>query len=104
MDKTATTSSKQALELFKADPQSFDLVITDQTMQELSGDVLIKEMRALRSDLPVILCTGYSALIDQSRADELGINQFLMKPYRMDELGGIVANLLTKSRAGSPKA
>ena len=77
---TTTTSSKQAIELFRnADPE-FDLVITDQTMPEMTGDKLVKELLNINLHIPVILCSGYSETIDEKAALELGCSQFLMKP------------------------
>jgi PAS domain S-box-containing protein len=77
---TARTSSIEALELFKAKPNGFDLVITDMTMPNLAGDELAKEMIHIRPETPVILCTGYSARINQQQAKAMGIRAFISKP------------------------
>jgi len=77
---TTTTSSNQALELFKNADLEFDLVITDQTMPEITGDKLVKEILNINPNIPVILCSGYSETIDEEAALELGCAQFLMKP------------------------
>jgi PAS domain S-box-containing protein len=71
----------EALETFRADPLGFDLVITDMTMPGLRGEELAREIIALRSDMPIILCTGYSELINESQAREMGIREFVTKPY-----------------------
>jgi CheY-like chemotaxis protein len=76
---TARTSSIEALELFKAKPNGFDLVITDMTMPNLAGDELAKEMIHIRPETPVILCTGYSARINQQQAKAMGIRAFISK-------------------------
>jgi len=77
---TSTTNSKQAIELFRnADPE-FDLVITDQTMPEITGDELAKEIFKIKPHTPIILCSGYSEIIDEKAALALGCAQFLMKP------------------------
>ena len=73
-------SSVQALELFRAEPDRFDLVITDMTMPEMTGDKLARELMKIRPDIPIILCTGYSKRISEEKAKEMGIRAFLMKP------------------------
>ena len=91
---TAEISSTKALELFKFNPQQFDLVITDQTMPTLSGNDLIKELLDIRPDLPTILCTGYSDKIDEVQAAQLGVKAFCMKPLDMAELVQTTRNVL----------
>lgn len=82
----ATTDSLEALELFQASPHAFDLVITDQTMPHMTGDALASKLRRIRADIPIILCTGYSHLINSSEAARQGINAFLNKPILSREL------------------
>jgi CheY-like chemotaxis protein len=82
----ARTSSIEALEVFRARPDSFDLVITDQTMPNMAGDELAKELIRIRPDIPVIICTGYSQTIDQRIAAERGIKGFVMKPILISEI------------------
>jgi PAS domain S-box-containing protein len=74
------TSSEKALEHFRQDPAAYDLVITDMTMPKLTGDKLSRELLAIRPDLPIILCTGFSELINRESALKLGIRQFVTKP------------------------
>jgi CheY-like chemotaxis protein len=83
---TARTSSIEALEALHANPQSFDLVITDMTMPNLTGDLLAMKIRKIRSDMPVILCTGFSEKITQEKASAIGIDAFLMKPVDRNSL------------------
>jgi PAS domain S-box-containing protein len=90
------TSPIEALELFKAKPDYFDLVITDKTMPGMNGDVLAKELLAIRPGLPVILCTGYSQAIDAERAEQLGIRAFVMKPILINEISAAVRQALSK--------
>jgi len=71
------------LELIRTAPAAYDLLITDQTMPEMTGSELVKELHAIRSDLPIILCTGYSNLINAEKAKDLGIAAFLMKPLTL---------------------
>jgi two-component system cell cycle sensor histidine kinase/response regulator CckA len=87
---TALTDSLAALEMFSKDPQSFDLVITDQTMPNLTGIQLAKKMLATRPDLPIILSTGYSESISVEQVRAVGIREFLMKPIVIRELQAAV--------------
>jgi len=90
------TSSVEALEAFKAQPDKYDLVITDQTMPHLTGQALAREMMAVRPDIPVILCTGHSDLVDEDRAKETGIRAFVMKPLVMSEFANTIRDALDR--------
>jgi len=90
------TSSIEALELFKAKPDYFDLVITDQTMPGMTGDALARELLRIRPNLPVIICTGYSQTIDHERAKKLGIKALVEKPMLIDEIAAAVRKVLNK--------
>lgn len=90
----AFTSSSEALDAFRSDPNAFDLVVTDMTMPQMNGDKLAKAMLSIRSDIPVILCTGYSRQISKQKAAELGIRAFAMKPLDKRELANIVRTVL----------
>ena len=74
------TSSAAALEAFRDSPQRFDAVLTDETMPELTGTELAREIRRIRPDIPIVLMSGYvtPALIDRARA--IGIKDVLAKP------------------------
>ncbi len=85
---------RQALARFEADPGDLDLVITDQTMPGMSGLRLAACMRARRPDLPVILCSGFSDLVDENSAREAGIAAFLSKPIDMNSLLAKISELL----------
>jgi two-component system cell cycle sensor histidine kinase/response regulator CckA len=87
-------SSIEALKLFEEDPNRFDLVITDMTMPHLTGDQLARKMIELRPDIPIILCTGYSELVDESRAEQIGIKAFVMKPLVASEITGAIRKVL----------
>ena len=87
-------SSIEALELFTKQPDRFDLVITDMTMPGLRGDRLAKDLMNIRPDIPVILCTGFSEHIAEERAKEMGIREFVMKPFVTDEFARIVRKAL----------
>ncbi|MBW1767380.1 MAG: response regulator, partial [Deltaproteobacteria bacterium] len=77
------TSSIEALEAFRADPYKFDLIITDMTMPNMTGDVLAEEIMAIRPDIPIMLCTGFSERITKENAKKIGIREFAMKPLIM---------------------
>jgi CheY-like chemotaxis protein len=93
------TSALEALAVFRAAPERFDLVITDQTMPLMPGDVLAQELRAIRPDLPIILCTGYSHNIDAERAAAKGFDAFCMKPLVIHELGVVIRRVLARRAA-----
>ncbi len=94
---TIRTSSVEALELFMEQPHKFDLVITDMTMPNMTGDELAGKLMNIRADIPVILCTGYSERISKERANDLGIKEFILKPIVMRELAKTVRNVLDKN-------
>jgi signal transduction histidine kinase/ActR/RegA family two-component response regulator len=83
---TISINPLKALDLFRQDPGQFDMVITDLTMPNLSGKELIAEMIKVRPDIPVIICSGHSDLIDSDITDQKGIKAFLAKPVRMIDL------------------
>ncbi len=87
-------SSIEALELFRAEPDRFDLVITDMTMPHMTGDKLARELMKIRSDIPVILCTGHSRLVSEEKVNEMGIKAFVMKPLVMRNLAETVRSVL----------
>lgn len=95
-DVVSCGSSAAALHLIAEDPARFHILVTDQTMPEMTGDVLIREARALRPDLPVILCTGYSQTMSPETADDQGIDAFLYKPIVAEELGAAIRDVLAR--------
>ncbi|MBM3226641.1 MAG: response regulator, partial [Candidatus Tectomicrobia bacterium] len=90
------TSSLVALETFRQRPQHFDLVITDQTMPQMTGEVFAQELRAIRPDIPIILCTGFSHTVDADKARAQGIDAFLMKPMVARDLGQALQDVLQR--------
>jgi signal transduction histidine kinase len=91
---TVAHSSLEALDLLAKTPDAFDLVITDMTMPQMSGDRLAKEAKKLNPKVPVILCTGYSKKISPEKAAAMGIDAFLMKPVAADEMAETIRNVL----------
>ena len=95
---TAETDSRKTLELFRQNPDMFDLVITDQTMPHLTGVMLAQELLAIRADLPIILCSGSSpatdAAVSPGKAKAIGIREVLMKPVERSVMNRVVQQLL----------
>ena len=92
------TDAQEALTAFCAAAEAFDLVIADQTMPQLTGHELAQALRLTRPDIPIILCTGYSHVIDAARAEDQGIDAFLMKPMDIYDLADTIQQVLAKSR------
>jgi PAS domain S-box-containing protein len=93
-DVETKTSSVEALDLFKEEPDRFDLVITDIGMPHMAGDMLAQKLIKIRPDVPVIICTGYSDRMDEDNAKERGIKAFVMKPLLMRDLAKTVREVL----------
>ncbi|THB80906.1 MAG: response regulator, partial [Desulfobacteraceae bacterium] len=91
---TRKTSSLEALDTFKADPEGFDVVITDMAMPKKTGAQLAREILEIRQEMPVILCTGYSDRIDADTAKKIGVKGFLLKPVTYSGLAQAVRKLL----------
>lgn len=88
--------SISALDKFKSDPSTFDLVITDQTMPKLLGTELSRKILEIRPDMPIILNTGYSPVASKSEAKKIGIKEFMMKPITISELSVTIERALKK--------
>jgi CheY-like chemotaxis protein len=93
------TRSPEALNVFRAAPQSFDLVITDYTMPALTGEVLAQELRRIRPDIPIILYTGLSDTMTAERARVLGIDAFVLKPLGVHDLNLTIRQVLAQRMA-----
>ena len=90
----ACRNSQDALESFRADADNFDIVVTDMTMPHMTGLELIKQIYVIRPGMPVVLCTGFSELINEERAQALGIRKFLTKPVLRSDLAKAVRQVL----------
>jgi len=88
-----------ALDLVRAEPARFALVVTDQTMPGMTGIMLASKLQQIRADLPIILTTGYSQRLNAERIEEAGIHQLLTKPTSIHTLGTAVHDAITKRRA-----
>ena len=95
----AHLSSSTALDAFRADPQQFDLVLTDQTMPSMTGEEFARILHAIRPDLPIILVTGFSHLVDAEKAQALGINAFLNKPWDVQDMADALRRALRRERS-----
>ncbi len=98
------SDAMRALELFRATPERFDLVITDQTMPRLTGAQLAMSALSVRPQLPVILISGYSAVMDAEQAARIGLRAFLHKPIKADDLLAAVYDALTSPSSPSNPA
>jgi PAS domain S-box-containing protein len=93
-DVATRTSSIEALELFKNQPDRFDLVITDMTMPNMTGEDLAQELMRIKPNIPIILCTGFSAKIDAQKASAQGIRALVLKPIVKREIAITVRKVL----------
>ena len=91
---TVQTSSLGALSTFQNQPDAFDLVITDQTMPEMTGIDLARRMLQIRPNMPIILCTGYSSQISEEQAKSYGVKGFAMKPIAKNDIAVLIRDVL----------
>jgi CheY-like chemotaxis protein len=98
---TVFGDSEQALQAFRRSPGEFDLIVTDMTMPKLTGAELALEVLACRPEMPIILCTGFSELIDAAKAKKLGIREFMPKPIEKAALARAVRRALAGAAAES---
>jgi len=96
---TSTTDSQEALEEFAAQPDHFDLVITDMTMPKMTGDQLAQRIMDIKPQIPVILCTGFNETISEEKALAMGIDKFVMKPVVKEELASTIRKVLDNRHA-----
>lgn len=88
------TSAVEALEMFRADPDRFDIVITDHTMPHMTGQDLAGEFLRMRPDIPIILCTGFAEPSISETAKASGIRELIAKPVAIHELAETIRNVL----------
>jgi signal transduction histidine kinase len=93
-DVATSPNPTEALARFRAAPDEFDLVITDQVMPEMRGDQMASAMLNVRPDIPIILCTGFSETITAHQARVLGIKEFIMKPIVQRHLADAIRRAL----------
>jgi len=101
---TVVNSGVEALGLFKGHPGDFDLIMTDQTMPQMSGTELAKELLGIRPEIPIVICSGYSAKVNEADAKRVGARAFCPKPIAMPQLASVVREALDASELQLPMA
>jgi signal transduction histidine kinase/CheY-like chemotaxis protein len=94
---TMTTNSLDALEKIRTDPDQFDLIITDQTMPNLTGAELAQRILKIKHNMPIILCTGYSSVLSEEEALAIGMKKYVRKPVDRKTLTKIVRQVLDEN-------
>lgn len=97
-------SAAEALQAFRMAPQRFDLLITDQTMPNMSGETLARDCRLLRPDLPIILCSGSEQLLPAETTQAQRLTTYLLKPLMLQDLARTIRHLLDQAAAETPSA
>jgi CheY-like chemotaxis protein len=97
---TAFSDCSEALRVFAGNPDGFDIVITDQTMPDMTGIALAKEVMAVRKNMPVIICTGFSETASPELARDAGIREFVLKPVTKREMAQAIRRVLEQREDG----
>ncbi|MBU4002631.1 MAG: response regulator, partial [Proteobacteria bacterium] len=87
-------NSMEALDIFQKQHAKFNLVVTDLTMPFMSGEELAKEILSIRSDMPIIMCTGFSEVVSPEKAKKIGVKEYIMKPFLHEELAATIRKVL----------
>ncbi len=95
---TVKTNSGDALNAFRSNPDSFDIVMSDMTMPDMTGDQLSKEILLIKPETPIIICTGFSERINKEQAEAIGVKGFLMKPVAKSEMVQMVRKVLDEAK------
>lgn len=91
------TEPASALRAMRATPTAYDLVITDLTMPGMTGVELARELLRIRTDIPIVLISGYTATLSAERLRTMGIREVLMKPHSLNALGAVVHRMVTRT-------
>jgi CheY-like chemotaxis protein len=91
---TSHTSSEEALDAFRSNPEAFDLVVTDMTMPRMTGDQMALQMLSIKPRIPIVICTGYSNRISKEKAKAIGIKGLVLKPVVLREMAEVIRNAL----------
>ncbi len=92
----ASTDSRNALDMFRQDPERYDVVLTDMTMPHLTGKQLAEQLQDIKPGIPIILCSGFNENMDRADALELGIAEFAMKPLGIHQLAQIIRKAIDR--------
>ncbi len=95
---TVKTKSSEALNIFKMNPDNFDLVITDMTMPDMTGDRFAQEILSIKPNTPIIICTGFSERINKERVEIIGVKGFIMKPVLKSVMAQMVRRVLDEAK------
>lgn len=95
---TEYTDSLEALNKFKINPERYDLVISDMTMPNMTGDQLAREILSIKPSMPIIICTGFSERVNEEQALVIGVKGFLMKPVVKYDMAEMVRNVLDAAK------
>ena len=96
---TPFVDSSAAWKHFQQNPDAYDLVITDMTMPKMTGDVLAQKIRMIRPNVPIIMCTGFSEIMDENKAAAIGVKAFLYKPIILRKLLGTIREVLDQNNS-----
>ena len=96
---TTCKNGQDALDVFKKNPPQYDVVLTDQAMPKMTGKQLSQELLKINKDLPIILSTGFSAVLSEEDAKKIGIRYYLEKPFKLDKLNQIIQECLSSTRS-----
>ncbi|RPI99450.1 MAG: response regulator [Candidatus Aminicenantes bacterium] len=91
---TFATESLKALEMLRADPEAFDIIVTDQNMPHMAGTTLAEEAMRIRKDLPILICTGCLDKSGQEKTARLGIREIITKPFTLHEMAAAIRRAL----------
>jgi two-component system, NtrC family, response regulator AtoC len=93
---TGAESGERAIAAVRESP--FDLVILDMVLPRIDGLAVLREMGTVRPDTPVVMVTGYASVETAIKAMKMGASDYLVKPFRVDEVELVVAKALERSR------
>ncbi len=96
------TNASDALEAFKEDPDHYDVLVTDQTMPGMTGEILAQQMMRFRPKFPVILCSGFSYTMNEDKARAMGLQAYLTKPVLMDDMARAIQAAMQKKDISQP--
>ncbi len=94
---TCPTCSTKALEMFRSKPDKFDLIISDMTMPDLTGDKLAQKIKKIRPDIPIILCTGFSEKLNKQQTCQIFFDKILMKPVDIAQMASSIREVIHTS-------